>query len=301
MGTAEDNAVTLDKDKGKSTVTTVDTVTVSTSFEDLRDVGVDPDNRPASDVGGNGATFRVGSALFVDITGRAGTRGVRPAYNNGAFALGIGEPVDMVFSQPVDVRFALREIVEATPDVVGQVTLVGENGSVTIDATPNGADPPQSNDWDVIDSRDYDIGRVTQVNMVTQNGITNIDDLSFSADVTNSYEISNKVKVSIATLGAGDDYYKDGINDVVDVVFGSAGDDVLFGGGKGDLLLGGVGDDIIFGETGNDLIFGGDGNDVIVGGKGRDIVDGEAGIDVIDDDGRDIVTFNPDYIFVNLF
>lgn len=273
VGTDNSNTVSLDKVQGKNTVTTVDAVTVSTSFENLRDVVKDPNNLPASDVGGNGATFRVSSAdggLFVDITGRAGTRGVRPAYNNGAFALGIGEPVDMVFSQPVDVRFALREIIEATPDVVGQVTLVGEKGSVTIDATPNGANPPQSNDWDVIDSTDYDIGRITEVNLVTQNGITNIDDLSFTGDVVNSYQISNKVKTSIATLKDGDDIYSSNIN-TVDIVFGGDGDDVLFGGNKADLLIGGNGNDILFGGNGNDVLIGGNGTDVLVGGNGNDI------------------------------
>ena len=72
-------------------------------------------------------------------------------------------------------------------------------------------------------------------------------------------------------LGEGDDTFT-GL-DLVDTVFGDAGDDIINGGGGDDVLSGGLGDDTIDGGAGDDNLFvnGGDNNaaDIYRGGDGN--------------------------------
>ena len=64
-----------------------------------------------------------------------------------------------------------------------------------------------------------------------------------------------------------------------DLILGLGGDDTIFGFGGHDVLFGGSGNDIIFGGSGNDVLFGGSGNDFLLGGSGNDCLYGGSGND----------------------
>ena len=70
--------------------------------------------------------------------------------------------------------------------------------------------------------------------------------------------------------------------DVMDVLWGGAGDDDIDGEGGPDSIMGGDGDDTLKGGAGNDTIDGGAGDDSIMGGEGDDTLAGGAGTDTID-------------------
>ena len=76
----------------------------------------------------------------------------------------------------------------------------------------------------------------------------------------------------------------------VDHIFGYGGDDILTGGGGddqldgdagADRLEGGAGNDSLSGGAGSDTLLGGGENDTLAGGDGEDMLDGGAGVDVI--------------------
>ncbi len=75
-----------------------------------------------------------------------------------------------------------------------------------------------------------------------------------------------------------------GVNGMIDLVWGGAGDDFINGGRGNDTLSGGVGndtvrggkeDDLIYGEAGSDLMYGDLGNDQLCGGDGNDSLYGD--------------------------
>jgi Ca2+-binding RTX toxin-like protein len=69
------------------------------------------------------------------------------------------------------------------------------------------------------------------------------------------------------------------VNDINDVLIGSAFDDMIIGYNGDDRLEGRAGDDWLYGGQGRDTLIGGEGNDVLVGGTQADILDGGAGAD----------------------
>ena len=82
--------------------------------------------------------------------------------------------------------------------------------------------------------------------------------------------------------------------DVMDVLWGGAGDDDIDGEGGPDSIMGGDGDDTLKGGAGNDDIKGGAGDDDIMGGDGADTIEGGAGTDTIDggdDSANDTLSF----------
>ena len=92
--------------------------------------------------------------------------------------------------------------------------------------------------------------------------------------------------INIIYGGAGDDIITGGSqNDVLvgdagkDTLYGGAGDDSLWGGGNDDRLYGGTGNDKLFGDGSNDRLEGGAGDDVLDGGQGADSLLGGTGND----------------------
>ena len=141
QGTDDVNQVEVSTKGRRTNVDVTDVASFSTGFENL--------NGDRSDV----VNFTLGNDLVnATFTGNAaGTRGFRPGYNNGAFALITSGRSFVDFNVPVEVQFAFRDIIElgtlipGFENVVGTVTLVGENGSVDIDVPETG--DPQSNNW----------------------------------------------------------------------------------------------------------------------------------------------------------
>ena len=68
---------------------------------------------------------------------------------------------------------------------------------------------------------------------------------------------------------------------IVNVIYGTNGDDILYGTPENDLIYGLSGNDFLIGLGGNDILIGGDGNDIIEGGVGYDVLLGDAGNDVL--------------------
>lgn len=274
-------------------------VSFSTGFENLANF---PDTSPEAvpdpttmDV----TEFTIGNEdLNATFSGNAaGTRRFRPGYNNDAFALITAGRSTIDFNIPADVTFFLRDIVElgavvpGFENVVGSATLVGENGIVTIDATDNG--DPQSNNWDFFDSRDFNIGGITQIVIDNTDadgnptGVTNIDDLTFSAVLEQSTSVSN-VRRMVVFARDGDDFVLNNTN-IRSTLFGHNGDDVLIGGSSRDTIFGGIGNDTLNGGDGYNTLFGQDGDDDLVGGNGRDVLFGGDGDDSLDGGrGKDI-------------
>lgn len=69
------------------------------------------------------------------------------------------------------------------------------------------------------------------------------------------------------------------VNDINDILIGTAFDDMIIGYNGDDRLEGRAGDDWLYGGQGRDTLIGGEGNDVLVGGTQADILDGGAGAD----------------------
>jgi Ca2+-binding RTX toxin-like protein len=120
--------------------------------------------------------------------------------------------------------------------------------------------------------------------------------------------------INVIYGGAGNDTITGGSqNDVLvgdagaDKLYGNAGDDSIWGGGSNDWLYGGDGNDTLTGDGGNDLLYGGLGDDVLNGGLGIDTMSGGAGNDtyIIDNafdtvielpgDGIDTITATINY------
>ena len=90
--------------------------------------------------------------------------------------------------------------------------------------------------------------------------------------------------------GAGDDNI-DGQGGP-DSIMGGDGDDTLDGGAGDDEIDGGAGDDSIMGGDSADKLQGGAGDDVLMGGAGDDTLEGGAGTDTIDGGlGNDTLSF----------
>jgi len=304
-GGANDTVVEIQQVGRQLQVTTTEDVDFSTSFENLAGDRSDVPNLVLGE----------GLATATFSGGVAGTRGFPPGYNNGAFAFITSGQSQIDFATPAHAQFAARDIVEfpGAPNVVGVVTLIGQNGSVQIDVTDNG--DPQSGNWDVIDSRDFNVGALTRI-VIDNNdangnptGVTNIDDFSFQVeDAQQTFNFQARaVRNIFASLGAGDDTLinssrkrlvalgGDG-DDVLlggrgrDTLIGGAGDDVMMGGRGRDRLIGGAGDDVLLGERGRDTLIGGKGDDVMLGGGGRDVLSGGKGDDYLDGgSGRDVL------------
>ena len=88
--------------------------------------------------------------------------------------------------------------------------------------------------------------------------------------------------------------YPDGdVNvDVMDVLWGGAGDDDIDGQGGPDSIIGGSGDDMLAGGDGADTLQGSAGDDVLMGGTGDDTLEGGPGTDTIDGGvGNDTLSF----------
>ncbi|MDE6788586.1 MAG: hypothetical protein K2J47_04610, partial [Ruminococcus sp.] len=97
-------------------------------------------------------------------------------------------------------------------------------------------------------------------------------------------------KMNIVAGSQGDDFILGGTDK--DFIFGDSGNDRITSNDGNDVVFGGIGNDTIFGENGNDYIDGGIGNDYISGGDGDDIIDCSFGNDIIED-----VSGNDTYIF----
>ncbi|MEM9503971.1 MAG: calcium-binding protein, partial [Cyanobacteria bacterium P01_E01_bin.43] len=98
-----------------------------------------------------------------------------------------------------------------------------------------------------------------------------------------------------------------GIQNLGDILFGSAGDDQIQGDDQDDLIFAGQGDDTVAAGAGNDFVVAGSGNDIVVGqtgsdvallgsgddrfiwnnGDGSDFINGGAGYDVTEVNGAD--------------
>lgn len=72
-----------------------------------------------------------------------------------------------------------------------------------------------------------------------------------------------------------------------DVLYGLGGDDWLFGGYGADTLYGGDGNDELDGWADNDHLYGGNGNDHLTGSTGNDVLYGDAGDDTLYGDVND--------------
>lgn len=266
-----------------------DVSSVSTGFENLAGDRTDVGN------------FQIGTfPIFAKVSGDgvAGTRGFRPGYNNGAFALITVGTTVIDFTDATEtnqsgvrVEFSLRNIVELVPDVVGNVTVVGTAGRAVIAATANG--DPQSNNWDRFDSNDLGVGGVTQ--LIIDNGgtgVTNVDDLLFDKLVVTNYSTKNVRPAPafiFADLRGGDDIYSEA-GALLNIVAGGSGNDILDTSGR-SFLFGGAGDDLLDGGDQRDLLFGQAGSDVLIAGAGADVLSGGADTDilVLDVDGsRDV-------------
>lgn len=164
-------------DRGQLSLNVLLDVNGYTSYEDFSEDG--------SDV--SVFSFGIGSGRADHVgTPGAGTRGFKPGYNIGKFALITSGTSTIDFPTPSDVQFNLRNIVElgdlipGFENVVGTVTVIGTKKAVTVDATANGSG--QANNWDLIDSKKLKVGKVVKI-IVENNatGVTNIDDLYFYA------------------------------------------------------------------------------------------------------------------------
>ena len=90
-------------------------------------------------------------------------------------------------------------------------------------------------------------------------------------DPVSSYQdVASGIAASSAALGTPN---------VVQIVFGGAGDDTRSGSARGDRLYGGAGADTLNGLGGNDHLEGNAGNDTLNGGEGNDTLLGGQGID----------------------
>ena len=80
------------------------------------------------------------------------------------------------------------------------------------------------------------------------------------------------------------------VDDVYDVVEGTAGNDTFSGQQGTDFLYGLGGDDTLYGLGDRDALYGGDGNDRLYGGDAIDFLDGESGDDqLFGEDGDDFI------------
>jgi len=148
----------------------------------------------------------------------------------------------------------------------------------------------------VINSQDYFADGIFQIIVDNRDangdptGVTNLDDLTFTAFVEQTFVFARRQVRSInADLQGGDDFFINNINRT-SIVDGGDGNDTLIGGGRSDILLGGNGNDFIFGGRGRDIIIGGNDDDSLFGDEGRDLIIGGDGADTIDGGrGRDIL------------
>ena len=105
-----------------------------------------------------------------------------------------------------------------------------------------------------------------------------------------THEISARDLMDVLWGGAGDDDI-DGQGGP-DSIMGGDGDDTLEGGAGDDEIDGGAGDDSIMGGDSADKLQGGAGDDVLTGGAGDDTLEGGAGTDTIDGGlGNDTLSF----------
>lgn len=278
-GTDDVNQVEISRQGRSTVVDVVDVAGFESSFEDLAGDRSDVSN------------FTLGNDLVNGtFTGIAGTRGFKPGYNNGAFALITSGQSQVDFNVPVDVQFAYRDIFElgdlipGFENVDGFVTLVGVDGSVTLEVPETGEG--QANNWEVVDSTTLGIGGITQI-VIDNNdadgnptGVTNLDDMIVTGRVEQQFVFNKRVRFISADLGAGDDQLSNDTR-IRSRIFAGLGDDFILGGRNKDVVYGGDGDDVIVTGKGNDVVFAGAGNDYVDGGRGHDIIFGGEGDDTL--------------------
>ena len=82
-----------------------------------------------------------------------------------------------------------------------------------------------------------------------------------------------------------------GVDTLINIIYGGAGDDIITGGSQDDVLVGDAGNDTLYGAAGNDSIWGGGSDDKLFGGAGVDQLFGDGGNDFLDGGaGADIMS-----------
>jgi Ca2+-binding RTX toxin-like protein len=109
--------------------------------------------------------------------------------------------------------------------------------------------------------------------------------LKLVSGVSLNYEVTKTVNVLVTVTDSANTKFSSNItlsvNDVVDVIVGTNGNETLVGGSGQDIIYAGAGDDIIYAVGGNDTVYAGAGSDTIYAGEGNDTVYGSTGDDVI--------------------
>ena len=109
--------------------------------------------------------------------------------------------------------------------------------------------------------------------------VTDSSNASFNTNVT--LEVNDDVDVIYGTNG--DDTGANAIWGTLgqDIIYAGAGDDTIYALSGNDGIYAGAGADTVFAGEGNDTVYGSDGNDIIWGGLGNDLLHGEGGDDQI--------------------
>lgn len=80
--------------------------------------------------------------------------------------------------------------------------------------------------------------------------------------------------------GVGNDILH-GVDSLINIIYGGAGNDIITGGSQNDVLVGDAGSDKLYGYGGNDSLWGGGANDGLYGGDGNDNLFGDGGVDTL--------------------
>lgn len=185
--------------------------------------------------------------------------------------IGTVRPQDVI-ELPTGTTIADYEV--TIDDSTGQVTLVGDEHSISFTATSGMPGFSSGNDWDQDDDDDDDIPPVHNDDdddddtPPAGSGDDDDDDQDDSDDDTDDDDDNG-------TPGGNDD----GSGTTPRMLLGTAEADVLLGAAANDTLLGGSGADLLAGEGGNDVLRGEEGDDLLTGGDGADTMSGGAGDD----------------------
>lgn len=117
--------------------------------------------------------------------------------------------------------------------------------------------------------------------------VTDLNGAGLSLTQSFTISVNDLVDVVNGTAGADNLAGEQGVDHIFgfggdDILTAGAGDDQLDGDAGADRLEGGAGNDSLSGGSGSDTLLGGGENDTLDGGDGEDMLDGGAGVDVID-------------------
>jgi hypothetical protein len=140
---------------------------------------------------------------------------------------------------------------------------------------------------DIAGGRYYEVGSASELYDALYAAVAPEETRPTEPAIPPEYACLGVMNVIYGTEG-DDTLYGTALNDAIlglggnDLLIGLDGNDVLIGGPGADILEGGVGNDILDGGEGDDVLFGGRGDDLLCGGSGNDSLEGEAGNDELD-------------------